>query len=393
MKLLHIPFLIVLFGFTAYVRDILNLPLYGIRILFLDMYLLLFGLCMYLYTNKQRLDANNAYRGLLNNKPLIFLISIIFITIYLNISLNILNQDSDYFFILQTTNFLLGFFYLYLIISNGNVDSFFKSLAYALWLMLIFQVSLKTFGLIAGLSGEILSNRNGIPYIALFFYFFYSLYKKSNSKNLLILVTLSALINQVNGIFVILLLYLLHYICIKTVLRISFIKAIYIPTIFILFIFGTYFGIDLFLYSFGMSPDELYSIEEYRFYLPDNIASIVSRLGSVPFTIRYWLDSGDIMGLGPTVASSVLFWGYPVHNYFASVIAISGVLGIIFSIALINVLYKTAKINIMLGFGGLFFLSVSNDLSLHLTLCFMPLIFKSLIGNSHNTILKPSQAN
>ena len=78
MKILHIPFLFVLLGFTTYLRDIFYLPLYGVRILFFDMYLLLIGLLLYTYTGKQRRLVQEAYRSFLQIRSFVALISIIF---------------------------------------------------------------------------------------------------------------------------------------------------------------------------------------------------------------------------------------------------------------------------------------------------------------------------
>ena len=379
MKILHIPFLFVLLGFTAYLRDIFYLPLYGVRILFFDMYLLLIGLLLYTYTSKQRRLVQEAWRSFLQIRSFVALISIIFVMLYLNFSLNILNQEYDYFFIVQTLNFTIGFIYLYLIICNDGLVLLLKSLSIALWLMLMFQFSLQIIGTSLGMSGEILSNRNGIPYIALLFYILHSSHVAERQKRSFMLVASLALVNQTNGVFLLLLVYFLHLVATKTLLRIGLFRRLYIPTIFSVILLGSYFGLDLLLLGLGLSPSDVVVMEEYRYSIPDNLGSLISRLGSLPYTIDYWLESGRIFGLGPEKASRLLFWGYPVHNYFASVVAITGTVGLVFSASLISVMYNISKLNIMLGLVGLFLLSVTNDLSLSLLLCFIPLVLESPI--------------
>ena len=378
MKILHVPFLIVLLGFTAYLRDIFNLPLYGVRILFFDMYLLLMGLLLYTYTSKQRLIAKEAYLSFLKVRSFVVMSSIILIMLYFNFSLNILNQEYDYFFIIQTLNFSIGFIYLYLIVYNEGLVLFLKSLSITLWFMLIFQFSLQIIGSSAGMSGEILSNRNGIAYVALLFYILHSAHVAERQKRSFILVASLALVNQTNGVFLLLLVYFLHLLANKTLLKVGLLRRLYIPTIFSVILLGSYFGLDLVLLALGLLPSDLVAMEQNRYSIPDNLGSLISRLGSLPFGINSWLESGKILGLGPEKASKLLFWGYPVHNYFASVVAITGVFGVIFSLSLVSVMYKVSKLNIMLGLVGLFFLSVSNDLSLSILLCFIPLMISRL---------------
>ena len=374
MKILHIPFLLVLLGFTTYLRDIFYLPLYGIRILFFDMYLLLIGILLYTYTSKQRRLAQEACRSFLQIRSFVALISIIFVMLYINFLLNIINQEYDYFFIVQTLNFTIGFIYLYLIICNGGLDSFLKSLSIALWLMLMFQFSLRIISTLLGMSGEILSNRNGIAYVALLFCILHSAHVAKRQKRSFMLVASLALVNQTNGVFLLLLVSFLHLLATKTLLRVGLFRKLYIPIIFSVISLGSYFGLGLLLLGLGLSTSDVVVMEEYRYSISDNLASLISRLGSLPYTIDYWFESGRIFGLGPEKASRLLFWGYPVHNYFASVVAITGIFGVIFSLALLVIMYNTSKLNFMMGIVGLFFMSVSNDLSLSVLLCFIPLM-------------------
>jgi hypothetical protein len=378
MKIIHVPFLLVLLGVNAYLRDIFQLPLYGVRILFFDMYLLLIGLYLYTYTSMQTRLLQEAWRSFLQVRSFVALISIIFVMLYLNFSLNILNQEYDYFFIVQTLNFTIGFIYLYLIICNDGVVLFVKSLSIALWLMLMFQFSLQIIGTSLGMSGEILSNRNGIAYVALFFYILHSAHVAKRQKRSFMLVASLALVNQTNGIFLLLLVCFLHLVATKTLLRVGLFRRLYIPIIFSVILLGSYFGLDLVLLGFGLSPNDLVVMEESRYSAQDNITSLISRLGSVPYTIDHWLENGLIFGLGPEKASKLLFWGYPVHNYFASVVAITGIVGLIFSLTLIVIMYNISKLNVIIGVMGLFFMSVSNDLSLFILLCFIPLMINSL---------------
>jgi len=238
----------------------------------------------------------------------------------------------------------------------------------------MFQFSLQIIGTSLGMSGEILSNRNGIAYVALLFFILHSAHVAERQKRSFMLVAAFALVNQTNGVFLLLLVYFLHLVATKTLLRVRLFRRLYIPLIFSVILLGSYFGLDLLLLGLGLSPSDVVVIEEYRYSIPDNLGSLISRLGSLPYTIDYWLESGRIFGLGPEKASRLLFWGYSVHNYFASVVAITGIVGVIFSLSLLVTMYNISKLNFMMGLVGLFFMSVSNDLSLLILLCFIPLM-------------------
>lgn len=363
---------------TAYIRDIFNLPLYGVRILLINAYLLSIGLLFYTYTKNQRHVANITLRKLSRIPCFVVFITIILLTVFVFLILNILNQGEDYFFAVQILNFVFAFFYLNLIIKGDGLISFLKSLSISLWLVLIFQVLLKIIGATMGLSGELLSNRNSLPYIALLFYLLYRSCSLDKRKQNFILVVLLALINQTNGVFLLLLCCFIHLLFTKTLLRVALFKRVYIPIIISVMLLGSYFGIHLLLLYTGISAVEFKLMQHSRHEIIDNIASIISRAGSVSFTLESWFKSGQLLGFGPSKASKLLYWGYPTHNYFAAVIAITGVLGIFFSLSILVILYKVFTINIFVGVVGLFFLSVSNDLSLIVLLTFIPLIMNKL---------------
>ncbi|MDB2464696.1 hypothetical protein N9W55_02920 [Amylibacter sp.] len=374
MKLMHTPFLLVLLGITQYTRDIMALPFYGSRIFIFNLYLLLFGLLLYMQSENQRKIYIKAYIHFLNISKSVVFIWASFIFLFISTLSNILNDEQDYFLHLQLLSFIIGFIYFYLIIFNDGIKLFLRSLSAALWVLLIFQSFIYISADTLGLSGEIVSKRNGMAYVALFFFILHNTYSEGKGRKELLLVVLLALINQTNGVMVLIILYFLNYTSSKTILRFKTMRFVYPKLVFIAIVLASYYGLYVVLFYIGISENELNALEAKRYYIPDNIGSMISRLGSVPFTVETWIQTGNIFGLGPREASKLLYWGYPVHNYFASLIAISGLLGILFSYIMLSVLYKVSQIRLMLGISGLFFLSVSNDLTVSLVLCLAPLI-------------------
>jgi hypothetical protein len=374
MKLMHLPFLLVLLGITQYVRDILALPFYGSRIYIFNIYLLLFGVLLHMQSVYQRQVCKKAHMHFMNMGKSVVFIWGIFIFLFVNTLSNILNNEQDYFLHLQLLSFIIGFIYFYLIIFNDGIKKFLRSLSTILWVLLIFQSFIYMFSNSLGLSGEIVSNRNGMAYVALFFYILHNTYSEGKGRKELLLVILFALVNQTNGVMVLIIIYFLNYIISKTILRFNIIQFFYPKLVFFTMLLASYYGLYVVLFYFGISKNELNALEARRYFIPDNIGSLISRLGSVPFTLETWIQTGNIFGLGPREASKLLYWGYPVHNYFASLIAISGLLGLLFSYIMLSLLYKVSQIRLMLGISGLFFLSVSNDLTVSLVLCLAPLI-------------------
>jgi hypothetical protein len=176
MKFLHIPFLLVLTGMTVYVRDVLSLPFYGSRIFVVNLYVLLFGIILYLQSARQRRKCKEAYRHFVSMRPFVVFIWTVIIFLSINLLSNILNNEQDYFLLLQILNFVVGFIYLYLIIFNNGLGSFLRSFSIALWLLLVFQIFIFIFGSRLGVYGEITANKNGFSYLALFFYLLYCAY-------------------------------------------------------------------------------------------------------------------------------------------------------------------------------------------------------------------------
>ena len=361
-------------GITTYVRDILYLPFYGSRIFIVNLLLLLFGIVAFFQLKGQKRIFKQAYQDFLSKPRLVVFILSTLVFLYVSILTNIFNSEQEYFFILQMFQFVIGFIYLYLIVIRDGIKSFLKSFSIALWLLLIFQLILHITGYLFDISGEITSNRNGMAYTALFSYILHRAYGEGSGRKELLLVILFALLNQTNGVVILLVVYYLNYLCYTTILRLRIVRFFYPGIIFLVIIFGSYFGIYLLLFYTGISENELIALESNRYYVEDNFASLISRLGSVPFTIESWIQSGSIFGLGAAAMAKLLYWGYPVHNYFVSLMAISGLMGVLFSFLFISLIYKISKINLMLGVSTLFYLFATNDLSLFVVLCVIPLI-------------------
>lgn len=183
-------------------------------------------------------------------------------------------------------------------------------------------------------------------------------------------------INHVTAVYILLFVNSIFYVSKRIIHRFKVLRLYVGPiAIFSVLIFS-YFSIDLILMYFNIPSDEFKMLEANRYHVPNWLGSLISRSVSMPFTLDAVIDKGDIFGLGIQEASKLTFWGYPVHNYFVSSVAISGLMGLMFSALLIYYFTKISRIAPMLAISGVFFLSTSNDLSLSLILCLAPIFIR-----------------
>ena len=372
-------FILVILDIPTYLRDILYLPLYGDRILFINIYLLLIGLLM-LFCNKSNITHTKEllikYFG---NYFLIFVLFTFIFSFTFTFVQSLLNPPFSFTYSLQILIFLIALFYSLIILKNNHLKLLLKYLLISLFSILVIQIIFKGFSLYSGIIGEFSANKNSLSYVAFTVLLINRLYFHDNNKKyLFLLISITDIINQTKAVFILLVIYFAHNLLKKYFYKFSNFKNIYILLFFSLLILFTYFGLELFLYIVGIPVHELEALESQRWNVPDSLGSAISRLGSVSYTIDKLILNLQIFGFGVNGASEILYWGYPVHNYYVYSLSVSGIVGLFYSIMLFFLSYLLSSHNIMLGFISLFYLSVSNDLSLILILCFLPIYINNL---------------
>ena len=376
-------FTLVILNIPTYIRDVLYLPLYGDRILFINIYLLLIGLSM-LFCNKSNiLHTKQLLIKYFGNYFLIFVLFTFIFSFTFTFVQSLLNPPFSFTYSLQILIFLIALFYSLIILKNNHLKLLLRYLFISLSCILIIQISFKCFSLYSGIIGEYSANKNTLSYIAFTVLLINRLYFHDYHKKYLFLLILISVINQTKAVFILLIIYFAHNLLKKYFYKFSNYKHLYILLFFLSLTLFSYFGLELFLYIVGIPVHELETLENQRWSVPDSIGSAISRLGSVPYTIDKLIQNLQVFGFGVNGSSEILYWGYPVHNYYIYSLSVAGIVGLFYSIMLFFLSYLLSSHNIMLGFISLFYLSISNDLSLILILCFLPFFINKL--NLHPT--------
>lgn len=381
MNLLHFPLLLVLLTITTYIRDVIQLPLYGSRIHIINIIILLIGIIIYWRKFIYDKDTSALYPDISsrvehrNYKDM----SVVFgVVIIAGLILALYRANYELFYVLQLMVFLLGIFYCYLILKIEGINQLLKSITTVLWLIFLFQCGLQIFGYFSEVEGEVTASRNGLAYIAWFTFLLNNRYSSNGYKSNFVLVLLFTVLNQVIGVYILMAAYILYCLISKRINILENKSTTLASVAFIAILTGSYFSIDLYLFYNNMTLNDLNLLEiGGRKKIPDYLGSFISRSLSVPMTLDAVINNGNIFGIGEYEAQKLKYWGYPVHNYFVSSIAITGFIGFIFSITLLIFLFKVSRTNLLLAISGIFLLSMSNDLSLYLLLCFIPLLVSS----------------
>jgi|GEM_PF-5451044 len=133
------------------------------------------------------------------------------------------------------------------------------------------------------------------------------------------------------------------------------------------------------MHFFNINIDDFIEIEDDRYFIDDNIGSLVSRV----YSFTYLLAQENfltVFGSNESAMSQVVFWGYPVHNIYASVAYSHGALVlttlILYHLAIYRFLRRNAELGVILGFIIIYF----NDIYPMLSLFFIPYFLRNNIG-------------
>jgi hypothetical protein len=398
---------------TPFVRDIFNLPLHDGRSLLIDGFILMFCFCLYVLNHslkyRSSLTESNAdnyegkiikcgalckqyptERGLAFN-VIIFLKdtanNFIFLCKNLPFSYMVLIWIVPGFFIYVSSKIngstQLFFFKQYLIlvaliqliiwdVKYGRIDSFINTFLNVSILFVFFQTLLLGLNIIYSGAFQDVMVKNSFPIVMLILS---EICKGDNrydmSKRFIIVGAISAIISSVKLFFILLpLMAIINYLRKKHVKsernRGFFSLAWYISIVFSPFL------IPLFIqYMFNIDMGQVIEIGVDRYYIEDNIASLLSRLYSVIFMFHegsIW----TIFGNNESTLSNIIFWGYPVHNLYASLAYSHGMLVfsifILYNFFIYRFIRHNTALSTILGFSLIYF----NDIYPMLSLLFIP---------------------
>ncbi len=291
------------------------------------------------------------------------------------------NGSTDYFYLKQYVIFLVLAQFIFWMTLNNRVFSMIRSIhagsiLFFIILLGFYFANLFTDGLYLDIT-----QKNSFPILMLLMSV---LCKKINysklQRNFFIIALMSAIIASTKLFLVlIVLLFMLRIFKIGTDNRKSSASSASALIHYLLVLLPFYLPFVIFAYA-DISLGELINMGESRHYINDNIASLISRLFSVPFMLQ---DDNiySLLGNNEGSQASVIFWGYPVHNLYASLLYAHGLV-LLFVVASYHLVIfrffaRHIDIGIILGFCLIYF----NDIYPLYSLFFLP-HFISIHGRS-----------
>ena len=111
--------------------------------------------------------------------------------------------------------------------------------------------------------------------------------------------------------------------------------------------------------------DDMIDLEQRRYFINDNIGSLVSRIYSVQILLIQE-NFLKMFGNNEDAISDFKFWGYPVHNLYMSLIFAHGYLLLLVFIVYICSIYRFFARHMGLGLILSFTIIYSNDIKIEL---------------------------
>ncbi len=408
----------VLLQGTAFVRDIFNLPLHDGRSLMVDAYILMYCFCLLILDQASKYQGTKSggdaqynkgqitRRGVLDqlNSTFCTLIvnAIIFrknaccVFIYLckNIAINRIallwvvpgifiyasskiNESSNLIYFKQYMIFFALIQFILWAVRCGKSHLFFGAVLGGSVLFLSVQVLLFILNVAYDGSYQDLIQKNSFPIAMLILAEICREARMYNMfKNFIGVGIISAAISSTKLFFLLaLLLLIISYISTRCA---KFPRALGFTSIIShFFIICLPFIVPRIIeHFFDIGIEEIVEIEADRYFIDDNIGSLVSRIYSFVFITNhenFWAIFGNNEG----AISDVVFWGYPVHNIYASVAYSHGALVllclILYHLAIYQFLRNHIGLSIILGF----IIIYSNDIYPMLSLLFIPYILRN----------------
>ena len=317
-----ILFLFVILDFIGFFRDALFLPLYNGRTQIVECGLLLLAISM-VQSNFDYPKLYNASQNSIEKKIVNFFcflgiphnfnkFAILFFTLAcILVPISLINHSPDLFFCLQLSKFFLALVFLSSI-KNWNLGFtyverylFFFIIVILLILGIIYLI--KDSGILSN-SYDLMS-RNGWALTAVFYHYFFAF--KKGFRFFIIILFICLLISFISGSKLALIFNLLSPVC-YFLLRKKYgsvlVRGVWAIFLLIFVIIVPYIIPMYFRFNF----EDLYVLGNFRYFVQDDIGSLISRV----FSVRHLFESGQLslLGAGEMPGDAGKFWGYPVHN-------------------------------------------------------------------------------
>ncbi|GEM_PF-3864167 len=347
--------LFLIFGIAGIFRDLFILPLFSYRLYLL--FLIAFSFIA--ATRFVFSEVNQSVSMKVSLTDWTFKKTWVFGVISLAV-LQGLKSDSEVYLLFQLSLVVISIFIVDHIIRQELYDEFLKYLKTFMLFMLILMVSIWLLWLLGFTWVNDARTRNSLPYI---FFGGYLILKASNKENkyLFILAFFMAYICETRGAMILFGVYYTLDFLFKRI------KAHYLKrSLIILILTGVNLAPVIFSFAvefwFDININDIINFEQYRYGIPDNITSSISRIYGVVWLLFSNLE--EIFPFGTLLSSSseeFLFWGYPVHNFFMILLLKYGFVGMILSFLLIYMNYRLLLMNLGLGLALLFCMVTFND--------------------------------
>lgn len=391
----QVLWVMIVLAVPDYVRDVLNLPLFGDRILYLNLYIVLLALvlCMLQAYRDRDFPVSTPATRVHSSNAVLW--GVVFFAL-LFFAATFFHGATSFFVPLQASIFAISLAVLAVLVRHGRLPALLTKLNVALWCIITVQCLVVAAGYFVPLSLELSAPRNLLPYAAVLVYALALAVGNKGARRAALIQALALIaINGTRGAMILLpLVVVAHWI--RTLassyswIRTSFSVGLMVGLI------GThiaayYYGLRYLLINSLPQLQQLGTI--YRTGVDNQAASSISRIFSVPYTLMIVVDHNALGGLGAARAATITFWGYPVHNLFVSYIAVFGLLGLVFSLAYLAVCFSIARWSLGLFAIAFFIPWVANDFYPLLALCLLPILKPALFTLRHKQRLPSAAAS
>lgn len=347
-----ILFFFSVLNFVGFIRDALLLPLYNGRTEILECLLLVVAILliqqgnMYLITEPPvSNEKDDKFRRILfqlgipvkySKHSLILLVLLIVL-----VPVSLLNNSQYFFFALQLSKFILSLIICSLLVQQNvsiiNIERVFRFFVYLMCFTLISLLIVNKTGIVTNFDD--LVQRNMWCLSASFYIYFFALRRTfvrfSGEASIVLLMAWIA--SAKLSILLVIISPLLYIFFRKRVDSIST-KGVAACVTFGIVVLLPYILPPLLRFEY----EDLYILEESRYYISDNVGSLISRI----FSVRHLLDNGYLLhalGLGEMRREAALFWGYPVHNLPFQLGYSHGIVGWLISIVMLGFFVKYTR--------------------------------------------------
>lgn len=368
-------FVLLIVDSASFIRDLLDLPLYNDIFYFIQILLFVFLLSSSLFICK------------LNNVKKIFFIPIeslqFLIFSSLIFSLNLLKIYPNFLLSSQLIQFSLALFFIKNFLKVNKINLFFQLVNLVLLFYLFFLLILHAIAIFFDLEFADYLQRNSLPIIALLTYLLAEYYDlKKQAKFSLFLCIILSVICRTKITLVVLPLFLIINFFLKLKQINSQVRSFICSLMFFFLCILPYILPSLFTIIFNLTPSQLQILDSTRYYLNDNLVSLLSRIYSVEFVLNNLkLLSFSGIEFSELVKFKVL--GYIPHNLFLSAVINNGFFGGFAIFLLLKIFYRVSKINFLIGILGIICINYFNDFYSWFALFLIPV----LIPKNRDSIL------